>query len=141
MIRHKIIVLASALLAVAVGLAAGWAFWGFLGTSRSSDEFPAFVYYSPDAEKGYRLATDQPQFFSELACYCGCGVFLDEPHRDLLDCFMNGDGTFDPHASGCSLCLDIAFDSVEWQAQGKSPAEVQALVDEKYESVGPPTQS
>ena len=52
---------------------------------------------------------------------------------------MNDDGTLDSHASGCSLCLDIAFDGVEWQARGKSPAEVQALVDEKYESYGPRT--
>lgn len=137
--RRTIIMLASSLLLLAVGLAAGWVFWGLPGAGKSSAEFPEFVYHSPDAERGYRLATEQPQLFSQLACYCGCGVFADEPHRNLLDCFMNADGSFDPHASGCSLCLDIAFDGVEWQAQGKSPAEVEALVDEKYESFGPRT--
>ncbi len=136
--RNKTIALVSVALVLAAGLMAGWALWGLPGTSRSG-EFPAFVYHSPEAERGYRLATQQPQLFSQLPCYCGCGVFLDDPHRSLLDCFTNDDGSFDPHASGCSLCLDIAFDGVDWQAQGNSPAEVQALVDEKYEGVGPRT--
>ena len=137
--RRTTIAVASSLLLLAVGLAAGWVLWGLPGAGESSAEFPEFVYHSPEAERGCRLAAQQPHLFSQLPCYCGCGVFLDDPHRNLLDCFMNADGALDPHASGCSLCLDIAFDGVEWQAQGKSPAEVQALVDEKYESFGPRT--
>ncbi len=136
--QRLMVIAASVSLLMAAGLTAGWAIWGLPSTSRSR-EFPAFVYYSPESKRGYELAREHQQLFVHLACYCGCGVFLDEPHRSLLDCFMNDDGTLDPHASGCSLCLDIAFDGVEWQAQGKSPAEVQALVDEKYESFGPPT--
>ncbi len=137
--RRTTIVLASSILLLAVGLAAGWVLGGLPGAGKSSAEFPKFVYHSPESERGYRLAAQQPHLFSQLHCYCGCGVFLDDPHRNLLDCFMNDDGSLDSHASGCSLCLDIAFDGVEWQAQGKSPAEVQALVDKKYESFGPRT--
>ncbi len=136
--RRRAITLVSAFLIFAAGLTAGWAFWGLPGTSRSG-EFPAFVYHSPEAERGYRLAREHQQLFTHMACYCGCGVFLSEPHRSLLDCFMNDDGTLDPHASGCSLCLDIAFDGVEWQAQGKSDNEVSRLVDANYQSFGPPT--
>ncbi|MEE8393073.1 MAG: PCYCGC motif-containing (lipo)protein, partial [Rhodospirillales bacterium] len=112
--------------------------WGLPGTGRS-DEFPAFVFHSPEAERGYGLALEHQQLFAHMACYCGCGVFLDDPHRGLLDCFMNDDGSLDAHASSCSLCLDIAFDGVAWRAQGRSSAEVQALVDEKYEGFGPRT--
>ncbi len=137
--RHTILVLASALLLLASGLVAGLALRAWPGAGGSSNEFPAFVYQSPDAERGYQLARENQQLFAHLACYCGCGVFLNEPHQSLLDCFMNGGGTLDAHASGCSLCLDIAFDGVEWQAQGKSLAEVRALADEKYASYGPPT--
>ncbi len=136
--RRKAIALVSVSLVLAAGLTASWAFWGVPGAGKS-DEFPAFVYHSSDSEKGYRLATEQPQLFLQLPCYCGCGMFADDPHRNLLDCFMNDDGSFDAHASGCSLCLDIAFDGVDWRAQGKSPAEVEALVDEKYEGTGPRT--
>ncbi len=137
--RRKSIVLASASLVLAAGLAAGWGLLGLPGVGQSSGGFPSFVYYLPEGERGYRLATEQPRLFSQLACYCGCGAFADEPHRNLLDCFMEDDGSFEPHASGCSLCLDIAFDGVEWQAQGKSPAEVQLLVDEEYATYGPRT--
>ncbi len=137
--RRATIVLASALLLLAAGVIAGLVVRAGPGAGGSSNEFPDFVYHSPEAERGYRLAREHQQLFTHLACYCGCGVFLDDPHRSLLDCFMNDDGTLDAHASGCSLCLEIAFDGVEWQAQGKSPTEVQALVDEKYEGVGPPT--
>ncbi len=137
--KRATIVLASTFLLLAAGLLAALALRAWPGAGGASNEFPAFVYHSPEAERGYRLAREHRPLFAHIACYCGCGVFLDDPHRNLLDCFMNDDGTLDPHASGCSLCLDIAFDGVEWQAQGKSPAEVQDLVDEKYESFGPPT--
>ena len=137
--RRATIVLASTFLLLAAALVAGLVLRAWPGAGGSWNEFPAFVYHSPEAERGYQLAREHRQLFAHLACYCGCGVFADDPHRGLLDCFMNDDGTLDSHASGCSLCLDIAFDGVEWQARGKSPAEVQALVDEKYESYGPRT--
>jgi len=126
-------------LLLVAGLVAGLAIRGWPGAGGSPNEFPAFVYYSPESERGYGLALEHQQLFVHLACYCGCGVFLDDPHHSLRDCFLNDDGTLEPHASGCSLCLDIAFDGVAWQAEGKSPGEVQALVDEKYEGYGPRT--
>ena len=107
----------------------------------ASAEFPEFVYYSAKSEQGYRLAVENRQLFALMPCYCGCAAIPDDPHRNLLDCFLNDDGSFDPHASGCDICVDIAIDAAQWQAEGKSPAEVRSLVDAKYQGFGPSTSS
>ena len=104
-------------------------------------EFPEFVYYSAKSEQGYRLAVENRQLFALMPCYCGCAAIPDDPHRNLLDCFINDDGSFDPHASGCDVCADIAIDVAQWQAQGKSTAEIRSLVDAKYQGYGPSTSS
>jgi len=108
-------------------------------TQPTSAEFPEFVYYSSKSEKGYRLAVDNRELFAQMPCYCGCGAMPEERHRNLLDCFINEDGTFDPHASGCEVCDDIAIDVAAWQGEGKSIPETRSLVDAKYQSFGPST--
>ncbi len=104
-------------------------------------ELPEFVYSSPRVERAYRLAVNNKGLFSNVPCYCGCVNLAKESHRHLLDCFINDDGSYDGHAVGCSVCVDIAVDAVEWSAQGKTTEEIRSLVDEKYQSVGPPTGS
>ncbi len=108
-------------------------------TRPASSEFPEFVYYSAKSEQGYRLAVDNRELFTQMPCYCGCGAMPEDPHRNLLDCFINADGTFDPHASGCEVCDDIAIDAAAWQAEGKATTEIRSLVDAKYQSFGPST--
>jgi hypothetical protein len=107
--------------------------------SATPTEFPQFVYYSPKSEQGYRLAVEHQSLFARMPCYCGCGAMPEDPHRNLLDCFINEDGSFDSHASGCDICVDIAVDAVQWRAEGKSFAEVRSLVDAKYRGYGPST--
>ena len=108
-------------------------------TRPASSEFPEFVYYSAKSESGYSLAVENQELFAQMPCYCGCGAMPEEPHRNLLDCFINADGTFDPHASGCEVCVDIAVDVVAWQAEGNGPEQIRTLVDAKYQSFGPST--
>jgi hypothetical protein len=105
----------------------------------ASAEFPEFVYYSAKSEQGYRLAVENRQLFALMPCYCGCANIADDPHHNLLDCFLNDDGSFDPHASGCEVCVDIAIDAAQWQAEGRSPSEIHSLVDAKYQGYGPST--
>jgi hypothetical protein len=105
----------------------------------ASSDFPEFVHSSAKSEQAYRLAVDNQQLFALMPCYCGCAAIPDDPHRNLLDCFINDDGSFDPHASGCEVCDDIAIDVAQWQAQGKSPSEIHSLVDAKYQGYGPST--
>ncbi len=137
--RRIIVLFVPVFLILTAGLIAGLVLRGLPGAGESSAEFPEAVYRSPEVERGYRLAVEHPRLFAQVACYCGCGLLPDDPHHNLLDCFMNDDGTLDTHAVGCSVCVDIANDAAGWQAQGKSAREVASLVDEKYQSVGPPT--
>jgi len=108
-------------------------------TRVTPSDFPDFVYSSPKVESGYRLAVENQQLFDRMPCYCGCGAMPEDPHRNLLDCFINNDGSFDSHASGCDVCLDIASDVVQWRAEGKSVTETRSLVDAKYQGYGPST--
>ena len=117
---------------------------GFGGRSEGSSttggdpQFPAFVYNSQTSADAYRLAVDNRELFSQMPCYCGCAR-LDTPHQDLDQCFFADDGSFDQHAAYCTICADIAVDAARWQSEGKITAEVRRLVDEKFDGVGPAT--
>ncbi len=138
--RTTILLISASLLLVAV-VAAGLAYG--LRSNGGADGTPIdpaeVVYPSPDVERAYRLAAEHQDLFAQVACYCGCVNLPKDAHRNLLDCFMNDDGSFEPHALGCSICVDIAEDAAAWADQGKSSDEVVGLVDQKYQSVGPPT--
>lgn len=103
------------------------------------EDFPPFVYKSPEVLAGYRTAVQKRDLLARLPCYCGCVALPEEPHRSLADCFLNEDGSYDPHASGCAICLDITRDAAIWSAEGRSLAEVRSLVEEKYGDAGPST--
>jgi hypothetical protein len=99
--------------------------------------FPAGVYANETALKAYRVAVRMPSLLAVLPCYCGCGQTLQ--HRNLYDCFMNDDGTFDEHAATCAICDMQALDAATWQAQGNSPKQIWRLMVAKYDSYGPGT--
>lgn len=143
--KKVLIVAVPAIALVAAGIFLGVTLLGSGGSERVATDgevqFPDFVYSSASVEYGYRLAVDNQDLMAHLPCYCGCGKLPDDAHRNLLDCFINDDGTFDAHASGCTVCIDIANDGVSWRANGSSIDEVRSLVDEKYQSYGPPTVS
>ncbi len=137
--RRAMVLFVPISLLIAAGLVGASIVWGWPGAGGPPREFPDVVYESPRIERAYRLASDHQRLFARVDCYCGCVSLLKEPHHNLLDCFMNDDGTFEPHALGCTICLDIAEDAVEMLARGRSADEVGSLIDEKYESVGPST--
>jgi hypothetical protein len=49
----------------------------------------------------------------------------------------NSDLTFDGHALGCSLCVDITQDAMRMLDEGRSTAEIRAYVDQTYSRFGP----
>jgi len=108
------------------------------GSARTArQELPSFVYTSAASLEGYRVAVAMPELLEVLPCYCGCR----EPagHRSLKDCFLKPEGGFDEHASSCDLCVKEAIDAATWHKQGRSPREIRALIDEKYQEFGKPT--
>lgn len=90
----------------------------------------------------YQFAVAQPGALKHVPCYCGCGAI---GHHSNLDCYvkeMGGDGkvTYDDHALGCSICVDITKDVMKMTGQGKSPAQIRSEIVDIYSAFGPANQ-
>lgn len=61
-------------------------------------------------------------------------------HHSNYACFVNsvnaGQGTFDGHALGRSICVGIALDAKRLVGEGKSVQEVRSYVDTTYAKYG-----
>ncbi len=86
----------------------------------------------------YAAAQEHRDLFAHLPCYCGCSL-LKPPHVSLERCFLRPDGSAEPHATGCRICVDIARDTLAMNDEGRTHAEIRARIDATYEGVGPPT--
>jgi hypothetical protein len=102
---------------------------------------PAEVQSAPvTVQQAYQFAVANPDVLTELPCYCGCGPI---GHTSNYACYFteqNGDGsvkTFDPHALGCSICVDITQDAMRMLRDGKPLPEIRAYVDQTYAKYGP----
>ena len=86
----------------------------------------------------------------QIPCYCGCGATpalhpqrgASVGHTSNYSCYVQGvaaDGTvtFDSHALGCSICVDITQDTLRLLREGKSPQAIRAYVDQTYSRYGP----
>jgi hypothetical protein len=100
---------------------------------------PAEVSSSPvTVRHAYQFAVANPEVMKQIPCYCGCGNI---GHTSNYSCYVKGvDGegviTFDNHALGCSLCVDITQDSMRMLKDGKSPGEIRAAIDSTYSKYG-----
>ena len=81
----------------------------------------------------YRYAAGHATQFTQLPCYCGCDRSLG--HRNLVDCFVTADGSWDAHASGCAVCTLEASTAKELIATGTDVAIVRQTIIDRY---GPP---
>ena len=107
----------------------------------SIDNMPAEVQSAPvTVQQAYQFVAANPDVISQLPCYCGCGAM---GHTSNYACYVaeqNSDGTvktFDNHALGCSICVDITQDAMRMIKQGKSVPEIRAYVDQTYAKYGP----
>jgi hypothetical protein len=111
------------------------------GTSQNM-AMPDFVQNAPARVKdSYLYAVAQPDDLAAVPCYCGCGKM---GHKSNLSCFIRDNAKeatpiFEPHASGCGICVDIAQDVKRLRAEGKTRSEVRAYIDATYSSYGPGT--
>lgn len=103
-------------------------------------EMPQEVQDAPGVvQQAYQFAAANPEITSQIPCYCGCGAM---GHTSNYSCYVAGenpDGTlsYDPHALGCSICVDITQDSMRLLKQGKNVSEIRSYVDETYSRFGP----
>lgn len=117
-------------------------------TSKSSDvhlymmpleQMPTEVQSAPVAvQEAYQFASINPDVMKDIPCYCGCG---DIGHTSNFDCYVSGTDeqgnlTFDNHALGCSICVDITQDVMRMLREGKSPQEARAYIDATYSKYG-----
>lgn len=103
-------------------------------------QMPAEVQRAPAAvQQAYQFAVANPDVLRQIPCYCGCGVM---GHTSNYACYVAGaDSTgapvFDPHALGCSICVDITHDAMRLLDAGMSLPEIRAYVDGEYARYGP----
>jgi hypothetical protein len=105
------------------------------------EEMPADVRSAPvTVQQAYQFAVANPDVMTQLPCYCGCGPI---GHTSNYACYVaeqNSDGsvkTFDNHALGCSICVDITQDAMRLLKDGKTVPEIRAYVDQTYAKFGP----
>ncbi len=90
-------------------------------------------------QEAYQFAVANPDILQHIPCYCGCG---NMGHTSNYMCYVKsvdaqGNVNFDPHALGCSICVDITQDAMRLLKQGKNVTEIKAYVDKTYSRFGP----
>ncbi len=90
-------------------------------------------------QQAYQFAVANPNIMQHIPCYCGCG---NMGHTSNYSCYVEsvdaaGKPTFDDHALGCSICVDITQDAMRLTKEGKSPQNIKAYVDKTYSQYGP----
>lgn len=102
-------------------------------------DMPAEVQAAPiSVQDAYRFNVANPDLMQQIPCYCGCG---NVGHTSNYSCYVkednNGEISFDGHALGCSICVDITADSMRMLKDGKSTAEIKQAIDDTYGKFGP----
>ncbi len=102
-------------------------------------QMPAEVQSAPvTVREAYQFAAANPDVMKNIPCYCGCG---DIGHTSNYSCYVSGVDdkgkvTFDNHALGCSICVDITQDAMRLLKEGKTVPEIKAYVDATYSKYG-----
>jgi hypothetical protein len=102
-------------------------------------EMPMDVQQAPvTVQQAYQFAVANPDVLQDIPCYCGCGAM---GHASNYACYVaeaSPDGviTYDPHALGCSICVDITQDTIRLLKQGKTIPEIRLYVDTTYARFG-----
>jgi hypothetical protein len=106
----------------------------------SMDQMPAEVQSAPvTVQEAYQFNAANPDIMENIPCYCGCG---NVGHTSNYDCYVAdvdaaGTLTFDNHALGCSICVDITQDVMRMLKDGKSPQDARTYIDATYSKFGP----
>ena len=106
----------------------------------SLEHMPAEVQSAPvTVQEAYQFNVANPDIMKNIPCYCGCG---NVGHTSNYDCYVAevdaaGNISFDTHALGCSICVDITQDVMRMLQDGKSTQEARAYIDATYARYGP----
>jgi len=104
-----------------------------------ADQLPEEVQAAPQAvREAYQFAAANPDIIGHIPCYCGCRSI---GHNSNYSCYVSsvdeaGNHTFDNHALGCSICVDITQDAMRMTSEGSNVDEIKAFVDATYSKYG-----
>jgi hypothetical protein len=104
------------------------------------DDLPAEVQKAAiSVREAYQFAAANPEILTQIPCYCGCGAI---GHTSNYACYVSERGsdglkTYDLHALGCSICVDITQDTMRLLKQGKTLPEIRTYIDATYSQFGP----
>ena len=88
----------------------------------------------PDAVASYQAAIDDPAVLASVPCLCGCIQALG--HTSNLACYIEssarGVTVYSTHGLYCLICQRITEDALAGSAAGMQPAELRAMIVEKY---------
>ena len=106
-------------------------------TLASMDNMPTQVQGQPRrVSQAYQFAAANADILQYMPCYCGCGGM---GHESNYNCFWQADGSYESHATGCGICVDIAQDVMKGLQQGRSPTDIRTQIDKDYARFGEPT--
>ena len=103
-------------------------------------DMPQAVQDAPvTVQQAYQFNVANPDVMTQIPCYCGCGSM---GHTSNYDCYVadvaaDGAVSYDSHALGCSICVDITQDTMRLLKQGKTVVETKADIDRTYAQYGP----
>jgi hypothetical protein len=92
-------------------------------------------------QQAYQFVAANPALMKQIPCYCGCN---DDGHTSNYTCYVssvdeNGKITYDSHAIGCEICVDITQDVMRLSKQGVTAPEIKTYIDQNYSQYGPST--
>jgi hypothetical protein len=85
----------------------------------------------------YEFAARHPEVLQYVPCYCGCENL---GHKGNHECFVKrraADGRvleWEPHGSGCTICVDVARDAMLMFNSGASVGAIRTAIDQKWGS-------
>ncbi len=110
------------------------------GQPAAMDSMPEKIQSAPAVvRQSYQFAAANPELMKQIPCYCGC---IDLGHTSNYACYVsavdsNGKITYDEHALGCSICVDITQDVVRLSKMGKPVGVIKDYIDQNYSQYGP----
>lgn len=105
-------------------------------------QMPDNVQQAPaTVREAYQFAVLNQEVLEQLPCYCGCGAM---DHTSNYTCYIAGEDesgqlTFENHALGCQICVDITQDAMRLLDEGQNIDQIFSYVDATYSRFGPPT--
>ena len=83
----------------------------------------------------YDVAAQHPEILKYVPCYCGCG---SQGHKANESCFVarrDQQGNvleWDTHGFGCTICIDVARESMQMYTSGADVHSIRAAIERKW---------